>query len=408
MSLDNSEYVPEAPYPPMADEAASSRNRSLSFASSKSNSFSSKIKPKPINININSPPPSRGDNPKRHLSAAVEFYTGDLYGAVNCREHVAVFNKSDSSSSSGTAVTPQHANFENSPSILPPITPIMSPNMMSQINNLNMPVSALKNSNRNLNYNGGIKKLGPVLLDMRCLRSYTNSNSNHMFTNKQLRAKTFALSRGISSLGTNVASTCLSFRKYYDIHGNIVQDIDHANMDTIQAATGLTTGALCIHTLRNIRNYIPPLTMIEGEEEEEDAKYWQGLLLDSATSEDASVSYYSHYQPRHHRQASSVAWRPGASNSRFVAIGLLGSSGVDRAGGLAKGETYRSTPRIGGGGGIGGGAGNDYQGSFVSGGKDRDYCALVWDVEVSSNSSKGMKQGACVIVLCLFLFILIY
>ena len=124
-------------------------------------------------------------------------------------------------------------------------------------------------------------------------------------------------------------------------------------------------------------------------------------MLDSATSEDASVSYYSHYQPRHHRQASSVAWRPGASNSRFVAIGLLGSSGVDRAGGMAKGDTYRSTPRIGGGGGIGG------EGSFVSG-KDRDYCALVWDVEVSSNSSKGMKQGACVIVLSYLLVIWMY
>jgi len=385
MSSDKLEYVPEAPYPPMAEGAASSRNRSLSFTSSKSNSFSSKIKPKPINININSPPPSRGDNPKRHLSAAVEFYTGDLYGAVNCREHVAGFSKSDSissgSGSGSTNVTPQHAN---SSSVIPPI---MSPNMMSQINNVHMPVSALKNSNRNLNYNsmGGIKKLGPVLLDMRCLRSYASSSSNHAFANKQLRAKTFALSRGISSLGTSVASTCLSFRKYYDIHGNTVQDVDHTNMDTIQAATGLTTGALCIHTLRNIRNYIPPLTMIEGEEEEDDAKYWQGLLLDSATSEDASVSYYSHYQPRHHRQASSVAWRPGASNSRFVAIGLLGSSGVDRV-----------APRSGGGGGIGGGAGNDYQGSFVSG-KDRDYCALVWDVEVSSNSSKGMKQGACVL-----------
>jgi hypothetical protein len=39
---------------------------------------------------------------------------------------------------------------------------------------------------------------------------------------------------------------------------------------------------------------------------------------------------------------------------------------------------------------MGGGVDGGHQGGFASGGKDRDYCALVWDVEVSS---KGMKQG---------------
>lgn len=307
-----------------------------------------------------------------------------------------------------------------------------------------------------------LSKLGPVLLDFRIVlpgniatASNTNTNtstSSHIdrihhhrrpFHGRTIQLQTFAISRGIPALGTGIASTCLSFRNKPHIFAN-----DATTIDTLQAATGLTTGALCIHTLRNVQDHLPPsytyfrerengkngTTMTPEDQDsqhgrdhddddddggyqyyDEDEPYHEWNVLDSAKSEDASVSYFSHYQPRHHRRASSVAWRPsgggggggpgsgsGASNSRHVAIGLMGSSsgGMDRDHHREKGGDHHHHHHRGGGGGL---SGDSYRSTALhagSGGmdygKERDYCALVWDVEASASgsaTSKGVKQG---------------
>jgi hypothetical protein len=270
-----------------------------------------------------------------------------------------------------------------------------------------------------------VKKLGPVLLELRYLHPVLSSLDKSW----HLQSQTIALSRGISSLGTNVSSTCLSFRGSSSSSvgsGNrqpfqVQNPQQNLHVEMLQVATGLTTGALCIHTLRNLHNYIPSSSSLQQQD------FSNLSILDSNQSEDASISYFSHYHPRQNRHASTVAWRPGNANANFVAIGLVGS-GIGGGGGVASVvgvgaatggvvgsgsgnpsvvgmDTYRSVPTsarggLGGssavttsgseyhsaaGGSVGGGAAGAYAPS-----KDRDYCALIWDIEASS---KGVKQS---------------
>lgn len=196
------------------------------------------------------------------------------------------------------------------------------------------------------------KKMGPNLLSLG------------MFSPHETKCCTrFAISRGNSAvLGAGIASTCLSFRKSYDINGNRVFDTVN---DTIYCATGLTTGSLMVHVFKNISKYIPVHV-----DQDEDAKYW--AVLDSSSSEDIKTSVYSYYQPRHHRPSSSVAWGP---NSRHVAVGIVSSN-------VAENSFRNANVR-----GVG-----DSQVAFGSGGKDRDYGALVFDVEVSTKAAKSSKN----------------
>jgi WD repeat-containing protein mio len=119
-------------------------------------------------------------------------------------------------------------------------------------------------------------KLGPLLLDLRRL-NYNKSNA----ANASLYSTSIvAQSRGNPSLGTSVSSTCLAV----------------ASQPLPCIATGLTTGALCVHSF-------------------------------TATS-DATLYEYSsameYYQlPRNHRPATAVAWHGdtvaiayGASSTR--------------------------------------------------------------------------------------------
>jgi WD40 repeat protein len=138
--------------------------------------------------------------------------------------------------------------------------------------------------------------------------------------------KTVGLSRGNPSLGTSVASTCLGLP--------VVKTFDsHSPPGPITGATGLTTGALCIHTF--------------GDEKDSD-----GLLS-------SSIEYF--HTPRHHRQASAVAWRP--INTNHVAIGLLGSGSAPAPGGSAN---VRRNPGVRAGG-------------------DREFCCFIWDIEAQSS-----------------------
>jgi hypothetical protein len=67
-----------------------------------------------------------------------------------------------------------------------------------------------------------------------------------------------------------------------------------------------------------------------------------------------------------------VAW---GSNSRHVAVGIVSSNVAE--------NSFRNTNARGGG---------DSQVAFGSGGKDRDYGALVFDVEVNTKGAKSSKN----------------
>ena len=403
--------IPAAPYPPMADtriRPSTTRTNSTSSSSaaaaaaaqerSRSRSFSSNINmnnnKSKLHAGVNSPPPSRNSGTRKQLPASIQFYTSDICGAVNCKEHIAANVRfADNNNISSADQSTLHANNANNANAKANVSNTASQSPVVSFRDRGVGSSQDK---------AGVSKLGPVLLELRYLQQPTPYYSvdghahahghthEHAYSHPQnMQIQTFAISRGIPSLGTGISSTCLSFRKHYDIHGTAINAYHLGDTDTIQAATGLTTGALCLHTLRNVRDYLPPslsLSLSCEDDDDDDWKQWR--MLDSANSVDASVSYFSHYQPRHHRQASSVAWRPGAANSRFVAIGLLGSSGAERGGGgglghghggpLPGGDTYSRSAALHR-------AGTDYS-------KDRDYCALVWDIEASA-SSKGVKQG---------------
>lgn len=440
--MSKQQNVPRAPYPPMVGSSSIIKSSSKSFGvgnkpdSSVDPNQSSPLKiysrvsanksgdggdkslksnGRPFQIKGASVmPPSRAavhpQNPKRQVPCSrLEFYNTQLYGAINCLDHII--------STQGGAEGNDNEELYNSPQNTQGTAAEShqevgtKTNLSNQSTTINTP-STVASSSVSL---FPTKKVGPVLLELRSLDTVgTFQNQRH------LQSQTIALCRGISSLGTNVSSTCLSFRSSFSAskqHQNLQHvSKDPSSVDTLQVATGLTTGALCIHTLRNLHNYIPP-----SATEICDGKSHTWEILDSQKSDDISISYFSHYQPRQHRHASAVAWRPGGVNSNFVAIGLVGSgSGIGAAaagGGLGGGsssgagvggsvasvgggisgnassvvESYRSVGRVAGLGSTGiATTGSDFHSAGYASSKERDYCALIWDVEASS---KGIKQS---------------
>lgn len=307
-------------------------------------------------------------NNKRHHPARVEFYNHDLYGAVNCVEHTSTKTK------------------------------FSLPHQTS-----NTTVTAGNNSSLSSRMN----KLGPVLLELRCLlenpndeddsnhydyddnkideheeqqeeedqasttRTRTNNiNNDHHSTKKSTfsyyQGKTIALSRGIAS-SSFTTSTCLSFRNNVNNNHNYLEE----GNNTINCATGLSSGALAIHTFKNIDKYLQRYKE-EMEEGNDDSNHNNNFhILDSAKSDDAKVTYLSHHQTRLHRAASAVAWKNSGPYSNHVAIGYSSSSGERDRTSTGQRSSYQVRP---------GGDGNP--GGF----------AFVWDVEAQSTVSKGVKQ----------------
>jgi WD40 repeat protein len=173
---------------------------------------------------------------------------------------------------------------------------------------------------------GRNRKLGPILLELRQLELAQKMGIDDQA--KFFTTGTIALSRGNPQLGTSVSSTCLDLPT--------VQTYSGQSEAPVAAATGLTTGMLCIHTF--------------GKDFDED-----GLLS-------SSIEYY--HTPRHHRQASAVAWKP--NNANHVAIGLLGSSS-------ASGPQQGSGPR---------------RGTNIRAGGDREFCCFLWDIEAQQSANK--------------------
>eukprot|EP00551_Chaetoceros_affinis_P013408 CAMPEP_0203686416 /NCGR_PEP_ID=MMETSP0090-20130426/49049_1 /ASSEMBLY_ACC=CAM_ASM_001088 /TAXON_ID=426623 /ORGANISM="Chaetoceros affinis, Strain CCMP159" /LENGTH=839 /DNA_ID=CAMNT_0050555639 /DNA_START=488 /DNA_END=3004 /DNA_ORIENTATION=- len=203
--------------------------------------------------------------------------------------------------------------------------------------------------------------------------SQQNRKSSSVFSFYE--GRTLALCRGNASLGIGVSSTSLSFRKGGNSFLSINGDDSCSNLDEekVFCATGLSSGALCIHTVKNLEEYARIQMEEEKEEEADGRRHYPKTILDSANSDEASVSYFFHRQPRHNRSASAVAWKCGSrgSNSSHVAIGYNPASG-DR---FTPGKRSPSTMQSHGG--------------FSGKG---ECCALVWDVEAQSAPAKGKLQ----------------
>jgi WD40 repeat protein len=178
------------------------------------------------------------------------------------------------------------------------------------------------------------RRLGPLLLELRRLNFEANRNFSDLF-----EIITICQSRGNPSLGSSVSSTCL------DIARSAFLLNQYGGGYAPPCATGLTTGALCIHSFARNDELTP------------------------------SVEYY--HLPGHHRPATAVAWRP--SNDSHVAIGWTGPTGSSSSlinTSERQTEHVRRTLQVGGGAGGGGGGGAKLG--------DREYCCSVWDVEHQS------------------------
>lgn len=329
MSENLTRKVPLAPYPPIVSRRMETgRDRSRASASSQlvSNNFASVNNPSSRNSTSN--PSSRRQHPAR-----VEFYNSDIYGAVNCNSH-------------NTNATLPHSRDNNAQAV-------QTSNTLSRKN-----------------------KLGPILLELRCLTHHPDEEENLDDNNARnsrsifswFQGRTVAISRGISSSSVTT-STCLSFRKHeHTASANVNND----EGKTTHCATGLSSGVLAIHTLKNIFEY----ANMNTEEDNKD----EGLnVLDSANSDDIKINYLSHHQTRHHRASSAVAWKCNSnsgSHSNHVAIGYSSSHG-DRDRTINGQRNTSSAQRP---------VSDAHHGGF----------AFVWDVEAQaqqSHASKGVKQG---------------
>lgn len=158
--------------------------------------------------------------------------------------------------------------------------------------------------------------------------------------------RTVAVSRGNPSLGTSVSSTCLD-----------VPPVQTYDANRLLAATGTTTGALCIHQFDEGSGVPPGGDGYDGDD------------LPGAFS--ASIEYF-HTQRHHHRQASAVAWRPAVGSNSHVALGLVGTTPVGTV--AQKNHRMANTGTRTGG--------------------DREFCCFVWDVVDSKRAASPLTKLA--------------
>ena len=253
-------------------------------------------------------------------------------------------------------------------------------------------VNKTKATSTSSNVPQGRLKSGPPLLEIRRLRycpkekylSYnkqelegkveSNNNGRSLYQHENI-----LVSRGISGLGGNVSSTCLSFRPLTE---DQMMSSSNSLPSEARCATGLTSGALCIHTISNLND-----------------------------EHDPPSSTVAHYAPRQQRPVTSVAWCTSTNKNSLVAVGLTGSGvsgnvnatvSASNPGGRSRGP--RMTPPV--------------MSPTASAG-DRDFGCLVWDISTNNVGSAGNvgtgKGGAAVPVksetwivhLCFRIFVLL-
>ena len=307
------------------------------------------------------------------------------------------------------------------------------------------------------------RKLGPVLLELRQLelldhhqyryrRSVKEENKNNNDENDEynddddrhrrregglFRTVTVCQSRSNPSLGTSLSSTCLQVMPLTGNGATTMNTVPTVVVPLAEGslaepslvpppcATGLTTGALCLHVFKR-----------------DDSSSLTSSLV-------SSIEYF--HIPRHHRPATAVAWRPtsasdatsSSSTSRphQIAIGLVSAGGG--GGGSGSGPNHTGTmttvmgsathsssssssalgvspPPVGSSSssgaslvgarrgpgavvasgvagtlaaGAAAAAGGRTAGALGSAPGDREYCCFVWDVQHSSSSSSASNMG---------------
>ena len=192
------------------------------------------------------------------------------------------------------------------------------------------------------------RKLGPVLLEIQRLQ--WNPTSNSLYT-----LETVARSRGNPSLGTSVASTCLDIGSRGEVLSTGVMDGGGATT-LPPMASGLSTGALCVHTF--------PADFDWSNNHVDD----NGAI--TATSATTTTEYY--HTGRHHRPATAVAWRP--CNPHQVAISWASHASGSASGSSGAGGPHASKR------GVAVGSQRSSQPH------DRDFGCFIWDLQ--SHSTK--------------------
>ena len=191
---------------------------------------------------------------------------------------------------------------------------------------------------------------GPIMLELRRLEAASKNGSSRSDSDEGksdedgldsassfFTTRVVAVSRGNLNLGlASVASTCMDLPSR-----SIVQSYDKSS--AIVAATGSSSGALCIHRFNTIQEY--------------------GDYSDTEMFSSAPIEYF--HTPRQHRKASSVAWRPSI-HTNHVAIGLVGANTIP-TGNLNNANQHQLHRR---GGTI----------KMRSVGSDREYCCFLWDI----------------------------
>lgn len=243
----------------------------------------------------------------------------------------------------------------------------------------------------------GTRKAGPVLLELQHVQfpRHRLSGDDDEHETSLFSTSTLVQSRGNPSLGASVASTCLDVAS--QLHGRHLSGMDatgtalssssSSNPYLSPCVTGLTTGAVCIHT------FSPQLSLNETTATTSNIN---GPSAADGIFMVPSIEYY--HTTRSHRPATAVAWRP---TQRHVAVGLTGTT----AGG-GSGDHHRHHHVAASAGSIGGtsrrGQGSGGAGAATAAGgrggtsstADRDFCCFVYDVEHQSSSSSSAAPTA--------------
>jgi len=175
------------------------------------------------------------------------------------------------------------------------------------------------------------RKHRSTLLELRTLYTLKDATSRRRL--KRFGSTLVGYSQGI--LGSSAYSTCLSFRPpafASNSNNNLETTQTEANL---QIATGLSSGALCVHT---------GTVNMPVQSNDEDQAPNSVVQLD--------LNYYS---TRHTKQATSVAWRP--RDTKYVALGLQSQRHKSRA---------------------------------------EEFCCLVWDIEHQSGSGGSSIGGGSI------------
>jgi hypothetical protein len=236
---------------------------------------------------------------------------------------------------------------------------------------------------------------GPIMMELRRVEIKRNPNgdddddndngSSHGY-DEFFTTRTVAVSRGLPSLGISVASTCLDLAS-----STIVNNYDSSG-NTLMAATGSTTGALCIHKFNTIEKTTTATIMCDDDDDSDigmgnnnntSSSLAKSSTFNNGDDDDlfsASPIEYFH-TPRHHRKASAVAWRT-AVQTNHVAIGLVGTNTTVSGGTKNHHSNHHHHNRRGG------------PISMRASASDREYCCFLWDIVDTKKTTMPLSKFA--------------